>query len=183
MCKICETKPVYEFTNQRKLCKRCFIKWFQKKFLFTIRKYKLIQNKEIILISKKRDFRNIVLKELMNLYIEKNPKARIISNKYQKHTKKATEKTTDIISYKIIKFILKNKPKKIREITPKYKKTILPLYLFLDKEVLLYAKLRNLKFNKTKIKETTQEQRIINNLEKKHPEIKRAIIQSGLKLS
>ena len=43
MCKLCKTKPVYEFTNQRKLCKACFIHWFEKKFLYTIRKFNMIR--------------------------------------------------------------------------------------------------------------------------------------------
>jgi len=62
---------------------------------------------------------------------------------------------------------------------------IKPLYLFLDEEVLLYAKLKKLKFKKEIKGKKTKKDKIsnfIDDLEVKHPEIKHAIINSYLEL-
>jgi len=60
-------------------------------------------------------------------------------------------------------------------------KFIKPLYLFLDEEVLLYAKLKKLKFKKVKIKKD-EISLFVDGLEKKHPEVKRAIVNGWLGL-
>ena len=48
MCKICEQKPVYVTLNHKRLCKNCFIKYFEKKVLKTIRKYSMIEKTDTI---------------------------------------------------------------------------------------------------------------------------------------
>ena len=68
MCKQCETNPVYEFTNKGKLCKMCFVRWFQKKFLYTVRKFKMIEKGDVIEFNNKRTFRDAVLGDLLRLY-------------------------------------------------------------------------------------------------------------------
>ena len=73
MCKLCLLKPVYEFTNKRKICSRCFINWFQKKFLYTIRKFEMIKRDDLISYENKGDFRGVVLEELLNILSEKAP--------------------------------------------------------------------------------------------------------------
>lgn len=51
-CKICKEKPVIQLPNSDiKLCKSCFIKYFERKALKTIRKYKLINRKEHIVAA------------------------------------------------------------------------------------------------------------------------------------
>jgi tRNA-5-methyluridine54 2-sulfurtransferase len=51
-CKRCQTKPVIQLTNNNiKLCKNCFIKYFERKALKTITKYKLIEPKDHIIIA------------------------------------------------------------------------------------------------------------------------------------
>ena len=67
MCKQCNANPVYEFTNQRKLCKNCFIEYFEKKALYTIRKFGMIKNGDVIGYKENNDFRNIVLLEILKL--------------------------------------------------------------------------------------------------------------------
>jgi len=93
--------------------------------------------------------------------------------------KKAVANTTDIVSGKIIhNLIKKNFNIKIKPIE---NKIIYPLYLFLDTEVLLYAKIKKLKF--VSIKKTKSKWfDFVESLEKKHPEIKRAIVNSYLEL-
>ena len=175
MCKLCETKPVYEFTNQRKLCKNCFIHWFEKKFLYTIRKFQMISKGDVVGYENKKDFRTVVLIELLKMLEKKAPIK--INNK--KFTKKAIADTTDLIAKEIVSNLVNKKFKP--RLNPVDKKIIRPLYLFLDVEVLLYTKLKRLKFNKIK-KEKDKWFDFIEDLEKKHPEIKRGIVNSYLEL-
>lgn len=181
MCKICETKPVYEFTNKRKLCKNCFIKWFEKKFLYTIRKFELIQKEDIIGYQNKEDFRSVVLKELLKMYSKKGHIQVVKTSIKKRVNKKAVEDTTDVLALKIIKILINKNKNKLKEISPKYKKTIRPLCLFLNKEVYLYAKLKKLKF-KQKEEKKDKYSEFLNSLEDKHPEVKRAVINGYLKL-
>ena len=51
MCKKCEAEPVYILQNQRKLCKSCFIAYFEKKVLKTIRKYGMIDKKDAFAVG------------------------------------------------------------------------------------------------------------------------------------
>jgi tRNA(Ile)-lysidine synthase TilS/MesJ len=62
------------------------------------------------------------------------------------------------------------------------KDEIKPLYLFLDDEVLLYAKIKNLKFKAQKENKKDDISIFLNELEKKHPEIKRAVINQYIEL-
>lgn len=175
MCKLCEIKPVYEFTNKRKLCKNCFVRWFEKKFLYIVRKFQMISKGDVLGYENKKDFRNVVLIELLKMLEKKYPIK--INNK--KFTKKAISDTTDTISRGIIGGLVRENFK--QKINPVDKKIIRPLYLFLDVEVLIYAKLKGLKFNKIK-KEKNKWFDFVENLEKKHPEIKRGIVNSYLEL-
>ncbi len=174
MCNQCIINPVYEFTNKRTLCKTCFVRWFEKKFFYTLRKFSLVTKSDKIKTSNSKDIRNVVLKELIKIYNSKVPK------KSEKTTLKiANFQTTDSIAYSITKDLFKNKLS--NKYLPKLKNKINPLYLFLDKEILLYANLKKLKFSNKKQKNTKLPQ-LVNKLEEKHPEIKHAIIQSYLKL-
>ena len=206
MCKACQTKPVYEFTNKRKLCRRCFINYFQKKVLYIIRKFKMISRNDIIGYYNGNNFRNVVLEDILKMFEDKlmidvvelparynsqmdnkslikkqsvnsfvnsfiSSQRRAIPNKI------AIPLTIDSTAYGIINELIEGKIKNLKEVTPVKGKVIKPLYLFLDKEVLLYAKLKKLKFKKIK-KEETKISKFIDDLEKKHPEVKRAVVNS-----
>lgn len=193
MCKLCETKPVYEFTNKRKVCKNCFVRYFQKKFLTTIRKFNMIKRGEIIGYKKGNSFRDIVLEDLLFMFSKngmveivkiqkldvRNQKSEIRSRKSD--FKIAISSTIDSESDKIVHILIKGDSKNLKEIAPVDKKIIKPLYLFLDAEILLYAKIKKLKFKKEKEKKD-KISKFIDELEKKHPEIKRAILNSYLEL-
>ncbi|MFC1681995.1 hypothetical protein ACFL0X_00040 [Nanoarchaeota archaeon] len=180
MCQLCKTKPVYKFTNQRQLCKTCFTRYIEKKFLYTIRKFKLIKKQEKISTTNSNDFRNTVLKHLLKMFAEKSTIK--LTNSARKI---AHPNTTDTEANKIIQEIIKGNTKNLKKYSPITKensKTIIkPLYLLFDKEVLLYAKIKKLKY---KMSETKQDkiQKFLNSLEKKHPEVKQAIIQAYLQL-
>jgi len=170
MCHQCNLNPVYEFTNKRKFCKTCYIRWFEKKFLYTIRRFKLIKKGDLISYKKSKNFREVVLEYLLKMYSQKGT----IKLSIRKSKKFASFDTADIASKKILESILKKNILNLKK-----DKSVKPLILFLDKEILLYAKLKNLKFNKEK-KQNTEITNFIEELEKKHPEIKQAIVRGIL---
>ncbi len=51
MCKSCEAKPVFELGNGKKLCKRCFTRYYEKKVFRTIAKYDLIDKGDKIAVA------------------------------------------------------------------------------------------------------------------------------------
>ena len=172
MCKQCETKPVYEFTNKRKLCRRCFIKYFQKKVLYTIRKFKLLGKGDIVYST------DPFMKELLSLFEDKGI-IELTKNK-KKATKIIVNDSIDDNSDKIIHLLIKGKLEKNNRLSPIDGKIIKPFYLFLDDEIQLYAKLKKIKLDK-KFK-PDKISVFIESLEKKHPEVKRAIVNSYLEL-
>lgn len=181
MCNLCNTKPVYEFTNQRKLCARCFINYFNKKFLYTLRKFGMIKNGDIIGYKKGNGFKEVVLEYLLKFASEKyNFELMKLPNK--RVTKIATDSSIDSESEDIVDILINRNSSELKKDLPVEGKIIKPLYLFLDEEILLYARLRKLGFTrmvykkKSKIKEFTEE------MEKKHPEIKRAVVNSLLEM-
>ena len=175
-------KYVYEFTNQRKLTKAEFLKWFQKKALYIIRKFKMIKNNDIVAYENKGDFRGVVLENVLKMFAEKgNVEIVKLPTPKKKITKKAIPSTIDTESNKLIHELIKGNARNLKELGPVVGKIIKPLYLFLDEEVLLYAKLKKLKFRKG----TGKKDKIstfVDDLEQKHPEIKRAIVNSYLEL-
>jgi len=50
-CKICESEPVYRLENNKNLCKSCFIKYFETKVFKTIRKFKLLELDDKIVVA------------------------------------------------------------------------------------------------------------------------------------
>jgi len=192
MCKLCETKPVYEFTNKRKLCKKCFIKYFQKKVLYTIRRFEMLKRDEVIGYKHNLDFRNVVLENILEMFAEKWM-IKIVELRSQAHdinkqlidnkriSKVAIGQSIDLTAYKIINTLINKSAKNFGDVAPTESKIIKPLYLVLDKEVFLYAKLKDLKFKK----ENTEKDEIsnfIDRLEINHPEVKRAIVNGYLEL-
>ena len=188
MCKNCERKPVYEFTNKRKLCKQCFIRYFHKKFLYTIRKFEMIKREEEIFFKSSGSLRDEVLKNVLNYFSERAgigvvkkgrssayPKLR--SKGARGKCKTAVSDTLDVTS---LSFISQTFSEGKGDLLPVVKNKIKPLYLFLDKEVLIYAKILKLQFKEDKKKDKLE--MFIDSLEKNHPEVKRAIVNSYLEL-
>ncbi|MBA7710087.1 hypothetical protein ES703_119017 [subsurface metagenome] len=208
MCKQCEKNPVYEFTNKRKLCRSCFIRYFQKKVLYIIRKFNLIKQKDVVGYKNEKDFRGVVLEDILKRFADKwmiglvelrsetrninkqliQKSCLITSNQFQakrgklkKPNKISTASTIDLEADKIIHTLIQGEIKELKKVAPVEGKIIKPLYLFLDEEVLLYAQLKRLKFKKVKLKKD-KISKSIDEFEKKHPEIKRAIVKSYLEL-
>jgi hypothetical protein len=180
MCKECEKNPVYVFTNKRQVCNNCFKRYFQKKFLYIIKKFEMIKKNDKIYLKEGKDLRSVVLKDLLINFERKAP-IELVKAK-NKATKIVVTNNIEVESKNIIDSIVRGKSKNMDSSFPKTKKEIKPLYLFLDKEIKLYAKLRGLKYKKDKEK-MTKFSKFINSLEEKHPEIKRAIVNSYLEIS
>lgn len=169
---------VYEFANKRKVTKAEFFRWFEKKFFYTIRKFNMINEGDIIQYNNKKGFRDVVLEHLLNILILKAP-VKIV--KYPKKANKISfSDTSDSISNQIISSLFKGDLSKLK-IKPLERNIIRPLYLFLDKEVLLYAKLKKLGFKKEKVSKDKLNN-FINDLESKHNELKHSIVKSYLEL-
>jgi len=178
----------------------------------------MIKKGDVLGYKKSNDFRDVVLEDLLKMFVKRMPveivklgatplgvypKGTRTSSRPQiaecrgKATKIAIPETTDLISNKIINEIFKGDFSKLK-LKPLENKIIKPLCLFLDREVLLYAKLNGLKFSPSgvprdiskemptrgkEIKEKNDKVgKFINELEKKHPEIKHSIVKSYLEL-
>ncbi len=196
MCKQCEIKPVYEFTNKRKLCGSCFVRYFHKKVLYTIRRFGMIPKGSVV----GYDGDDAVLEDVLEMFGEKAiVKVKSFSMrgvaygdnsiKAERHDKVwrgakidliAISSTLDSESDKIIHELIKGDIKKLKS-GPVEGNVIKPLYLFLDEEVKLYAKLRGLKYSQAK-KKGDSIGLFVEDMEKKHPELKRAVVNGWLGL-
>ncbi|OGJ12422.1 hypothetical protein A3K82_02680 [Candidatus Pacearchaeota archaeon RBG_19FT_COMBO_34_9] len=180
MCRLCQINPVYEFTNKRKLCGRCFIHYFEKKVLYTLRKFSLIKRDDIVGYKKENNFKSAVLEEILRFISEKSG-INIVRLPNKQANKIAVDSSIDPEAEKVIKELIRGNAVNLKKNLPVEGKIIKPLYLFLDEEILLYAKLKKLKFS---IEKETKDKigRFIGESEKNHPEIKRAIVNSLLEL-
>lgn len=193
MCKQCELKPVYEFTNKRKVCGNCFVNYFNKKVLYTIRKFKMADHSSVIFLDNSKGFREVVLEDVLKMFVLKSG-AQLIRKK-TKNCLTVVGDSTDVIAEEIIDCMFEGnlEKMKIRPIgseqvqassaknVKRGGKIIRPLYLMLDREILLYAKLKKLKFKE--IQETKSKfEYFTKAMEEKHPELKHAIVKSYLGL-
>jgi len=140
----------------------------------------MINAKDFIGYKKGTDFKSAVLEELLK-FISKKYNFNIINLPNKKANKIALTSSLDSESEQILKIIINKKSSELKKYLPVVGKEIKPLYLFLDNEILLFAKLKDIKFkesktNKDKIGIFTDE------FEKNHPEVKRAVVNSVLKL-
>jgi len=69
VCKECKKKPVIALTNNKiELCKLCFFKYFEKKFLRTIKNYKMFDKKDKVLVAVSGGKDSTVLLHLLNKF-------------------------------------------------------------------------------------------------------------------
>ena len=141
----------------------------------------MIKNNDIVGYENIGDFKGAVLEDSLKTFAKKAMIELINLPNKKKITKKAIPSTIDYEADKIIHILIKGKASELNNLFPKQNMIIKPLYLFLDEEVLIYAKLKNLKFKDEEPKKD-KISLFIDGLEKKHPEIKRAIVNSYLEL-
>jgi len=142
--------------NGKSLNEQQFINYFEKKVLYTIRKFSLFQN------SQKPSIKDLFkIKKFKSLIISKE--------------------CLDDISVKIIESLMKKQgTNKLESLLPKSKNIIRPFYLISKKEIELYAKLKRIKIKK---ESNSKIQSWLNSLEQKHPEIKNSIVSSLLRIA
>ena len=72
VCKKCSEKPVIKLTNSNiKLCKSCFIKYFERKAVKTINKYKLIEKEDNVIVAVSGGKDSLSLLHLLDKYSKK----------------------------------------------------------------------------------------------------------------
>lgn len=101
-----------------------------------------------------------------------------------KSNKIAQDSNIDSESFEVLNILINKPLKNLRNILPiSNEKSIIikPLYLFLDEEILLYSQIKKLKKEEKKEVEESIHQ-FLNKLEKNHPEVKRAIVNSYLQM-
>lgn len=64
-CKNCKIKSVWEFTNQTKLCKKCFTDYIEKKVFKTIREFGMLPESREIVLEEKESLNSQVLKNIL----------------------------------------------------------------------------------------------------------------------
>ena len=134
------SNTVWQFTNQRKLSKKEFLDYFERKIFRTIRKYEMLPSDKIIILKPSSNINTKVLKS-------------VLEKKFQvKFTLKPNLSSDNLsqLAEDIFKNILKGKFTSIN-LTNK------PLQFLSDKEVELYAKLINLEGLKRKQNKKIQE--------------------------
>lgn len=141
----------------------------------------MIKRDDVVAYKKNNSFRGIVLEDILKMFSEKACVKLTKLPTRKKIDKIAVPSTIDIESYELIKILIRGNVSELKKCLPVIKNKIKPLYLFLDQEILLYARIRNLKFVKRKVK-TDKISKFLDKSEKKHPEVKRAIVKGVLKL-
>ena len=137
----------------------------------------MIERGEKIFFKNGNSFADAVLNDLLKMYSDKGSVEIVKDGKAKKI---AVSLTTDSEADEIVHVLVKGNVNKLKQgpVENIDGKTIIkPLYLFLEKEVLLYAKIKRLKF-KIVEKKKDKLSLFVEDLEKKHPEIKQSIIGS-----
>ncbi|MCK9595800.1 hypothetical protein M0R19_01290 [Candidatus Pacearchaeota archaeon] len=140
----------------------------------------MIKQKDIVGYNKGNDLKGIVLENIL-FFLSKKSGFQIVKLPNTTATKITVDSSIDSESEEIVNILIKGDSSKLKQDLPIEGKKIKPLYLFSDEEILLYAKIKNLKFKQEKKKENKISS-FVNELEKKHPEVKRAVVNSLLEL-
>jgi len=165
-------EKIYLLSCGKWLDRRGFLKYFEKKVLYAIRKYRMLDGAVVI---KDKTWKSQVLKYFLNkIPVRNKGKGKVM----------AVADSTDEIAVKILETFMKGKHDDLKTLMPKVtinnKVIARPFYFMLDKEIELYAKLKGIKI--TKIKRDDDVRRWLDEYEQKHLELKNAIVNSLLKV-
>ena len=138
----------------------------------------MLRKEDIIGYKRGSNFRDVVLENILEMYSSRAVVELVRLPSRKKVSKIAVPETTDLISNEILNQLIRGEVN-IKKFQPVDGKVIKPLCLFTDKEVLLYAELKNLKFKPGK-EEKDKLSVFIDELEIKHPDVKHAIVNSVL---
>jgi len=132
-------KIVWKFTNQKELAKPEFIDYVERKVFRTIRKYQMLPKNKVIVLNDSGDINTKVLKK-------------ILETKFQVRIGTKPNLSSENLS-RVAENIFEN------ILNGKFEGPIpddKPLYYLSDKEIELYAKLKNIKGEKRKKNKETQ---------------------------
>lgn len=134
---------VWEFTNQKKLTKKEFINYFEKKIFKTIRKYEMLSKDKVFTLKKSNDLNTTILKQILEtkFKVEFSDKPNTSSENLSSVSENAFQ---NILSGKFTGFQPKDK-------------VVRPLYFHSDKEIEKYAELKEIKAEKPKRDKKIQE--------------------------
>jgi len=93
MCKNCKKEAVYKLISGEPLCKNCFIKYFEKKVLKTIRIFKLIDKEDYIGVAISGGKDSLTVLNILNLVAQKHRKLKLIAILIDEGIKGYREKT------------------------------------------------------------------------------------------
>ena len=150
---------VWAFTNQRELNKSRFIDYVERKVFRTIRKYQMLPKDKIIRLKKSNNVNTLVLKK-------------ILETKFQVKFSQVPNLSSDNLSQvaeDTFQNILKGK---FTGPQPESR----PLYFLSDKEIELYARLKNIKG--TKRKQNKKIQTLFSKFLKKNQDLELNIIKA-----
>ena len=161
---------VWEFTNQRKLNKKEFIDYFERKIFRTIRKYEMLPKNRIITLKKlpsPKEGTPLSANTLNTIVLKK-----VLEKKF-----KVKFNTKPIFSSDNLSQVAEDTFKNILDgkfIGPKPNDK--PLYFISDKEIELYAKLTKIKGAKRK--QDKKIQILFNKFLKKNPDLEQNIVNA-----
>ena len=158
------SKTVWTFTNQRELNKSQFLDYVERKVFRTIRKYQMLPKNKIIVLKKSTSLNTTVLKKILEtkFQVKISPNSNLSSDNLSQ------------VAEDIFKNILKGNFKKKL-------KTNTPLLYLSDKEIELYAKLKNIKGAKRKQDKTIQA--LFNKFLKKNQDLELNVIKTHSQLN
>lgn len=165
-------EKIYLLSCGKWLDRRGFIRYFERKVLYTLRKYKMLDS--AIVIDNKNP-KSAVLKHFMKKISPRNK---------SKGEVMMLADSTDDISVKIIEVFMKGKYQDLKILLPRFKKGnktfVRPFYFMLDKEIELYAKLKDIKMKKIKVDNDVR--KWLDDYEQKHLELKNSVVSSLLRI-
>ena len=153
---------VWEFTNQRKLDKKEFINYFERKVFKTIRRYEMLPKDRIFRIIKDNKTNTEVLKQILEqkFQVDYSDKPNISST----NLSDSAEETFG--------FVIDGK---FKGPSPE-DKPFRPLYFHSDKEIEVYSKLKGIKYIKPK--RNNQIQELFSKFMDKNPDLELNVVKT-----
>jgi hypothetical protein len=173
-------KTIITLQNGKKLNERQFINYFERKILYTIRKYDLF-----VSLKNSKTKKGVFTCPTCLPKIEELLTVKKIGNI------SISRECTDDIALQVLEAFMekgniKKELNKLKLVTILNKKKIIrPFYLMKKEEILIYAKTKGIVIKGDKTKKSLTEKKIdswVSELEKTHLEIKNAIVNSLLKI-
>lgn len=152
-----DKEHVWEFTNKRKLNKKEFVGYFERKIFRTIRKYRMLPKKLEIVLKKSLGLNTAVLKK-------------VLEKKFVVKFGSKPNLSSDNLSFVAEDFFKNVLCGEFSGVRPKNQ----PLYFLSDREIELYAKLMGIKGEKRK--KNPRIQSLFEKFIKKNPDLEINIV-------